>query len=368
MKKIILLGLSIFIALNISEVQAQDNKNKPKKVKNIILMIGDGMGTSQVYAAMVAKKGDLNMTKTKHMGFSKTYSASDFVTDSGAGGTAIAIGMKANNKSVGVDKDYKPRKSILEIAEENGLSTGLVATAAITHATPASFIAHNKSRKNYEEIASDFLKTDIDVFIGGGLKHFSKRDDKQNLVDSLKARNYSVVTSIDDLQNSEASKIAGLLYEKHPPKLADGRGDMLEKASMKAIEVLSKNDDGFFLMIEGSQIDWGGHDNNTDYIVEEAVDFDNTIGKVVDWAEKEGNTLVLITADHETGGMAIKDGDIEKGEVKGKYTTYYHSGVMVPVFAFGPGARRFQGIQENTDLFYKMCRLLKLPIPKDRKK
>lgn len=322
-------------------------------------MIGDGMGTTQVYSALVAKDGDLEMGKSKHIGFSKTYSGSDFVTDSGAGGTALATGCKTFNRCVGMNMDRKPCQTILELAEQEGLATGLVATAAITHATPASFIAHNEKRSNYEAIALDFLNTDVDVFIGGGYNHFCKRRDQLNLGDSLTARGYTLVTKLNDLEDCNADRIAGLLYPKHPPKKKK-RGEMLSIASTKAIDLLDKKDKGFFLMIEGSQIDWAGHENNTKYLVREAVDFDNVVGQVARWAEENGETLVIVTADHETGGFAILDGDLKKGKVKGEFTTNHHSGVMVPVFAFGPGAEYFQGIQENTEIFDKMVELLGL--------
>lgn len=322
--------------------------------KNIILMIGDGMGVSQIYAGMTANKGHLNIERMINIGFAKTYSASDYITDSGASGTAMASGYKTYNKSIGVNNDTIPVKSILEHAEDHSKATGLVATSSITHATPASFIAHQSNRHDYEEIAADFLKTDIEVFIGGGLKHFTKRKDNQDLTQKLKENGYEVILKVEDLNNSNSSKIAGLLYNNHPPKYSKGRNNMLEVSALKAIETLSKNKAGFFLMIEGSQIDWGGHDNDTEYIVDEMLDFDRTVGLVLDFAEKDGNTLVIVTADHETGGMGLSSGDINKGKVKAGYVTSDHTSVMVPVFAFGPGSELFRGIYENTHIFHKM--------------
>ncbi|MCD4729592.1 MAG: alkaline phosphatase, partial [Bacteroidales bacterium] len=287
-------------------------------------------------------------------GFSKTYSATDFVTDSGASGTAMATGEKTYNKALGVSVDTVPLKTILEIAEDHGKATGLVATSTITHATPASFIAHQPSRYNYEEIAEDFLKTDIEVFIGGGLKHFNNREDGQDLTQTLKTNGYDVVTNPDGIVNSTSDKIAGLIYEDSPPKYSEGRGDMLPQSAVKAIVTLNRNSNGFFLMIEGSQIDWGGHEKNTDYIVEEMLDFDRTVGEVLKFAEQDGNTLVIVTADHETGGMTVNKGDNENGEVQAAFTTDSHTGVMIPVFAFGPGSEDFCGIYENTEIFFKM--------------
>jgi len=354
-----LFSFLLIVQINFGQVGA-DNKSKSlkkqdhPKVKNIILMIGDGMGTSQIYAGMTANKGQLNIERFRNIGFSKTYSADDYVTDSGAGGTAISTGYKTYNGAIGVDKDTIARKTILEYAEMHQKSSGLVATCAITHATPASFISHQSSRKMQEEIAADFLKTDFEVAIGGGLKYFNQRKDNIDLTGSLKEKGYNVITSPDSISSAKGNKLAGLLYQEHPPKFSEGRGDMLLKSGMKAIEVLSQDEDGFFLMIEGSQIDWGGHDNDTRYIVEELIDFDQTIGAMLDFAQKDGKTLVIVTADHETGGMGLNSGNIEKGEVSAKYTTGDHTGVMVPVFAFGPEAENFRGIFENTAIFDKM--------------
>ena len=317
-------------------------------------MVGDGMGVAQVYAGMVANKGHLNIEKMKHIGLAKTYSASDFITDSGASGTAMATGEKTFNKAIGVNNDTIPVKSILEIAEENDKATGLVATSTITHATPASFIAHQPSRYNYEEIASDFLKTDIEVFIGGGLKHFNKRKDGLDLTLVLEEKGYDVITDPDRIVNSTADKIAGLVYNDSPPKYSEGRNEMLSTSSIKAIVTLNRNENGFFLMIEGSQIDWAGHKKNEKYIIEEMLDFDRAVGEVLKFAEADGNTLVIVTADHETGGMTINKGNIQEGELQAKFTTFDHTGVLVPVFAYGPGSEQFCGIYENTELFHKM--------------
>lgn len=355
------ISISILLLVNFSFGQTTTDNN-PKslkkqdhpKVKNIILLIGDGMGTSQIYAGMTANKGHLNIERLQNIGFSKTYAANDYITDSGAGGTAISTGYKTYNVAIGVDRDTISRKSILEYAEMNKKSSGIVVTCALTHATPASFIAHQPSRKMNEEIAADFLKTDFEVAIGGGLKYFNQRKDNADLTKSLRDKGYSVITSPDSIESARGSKLAGLLYAEHPPKISEGRGDMLLKSAMKAIEILSKDANGFFLMIEGSQIDWGGHDNDTRYVVDELIDFDKTIGAMLDYAEKDGNTLVIVTADHETGGMSLNSGNIETGEVGAKFTTGDHTGVMVPVFSYGPEAENFRGIYENTAIFYKM--------------
>jgi len=350
-----LFGL-IFLAFQVP-AEAQTKVAKPR---NIILLIGDGMGVSQIYAGYTVSRGVLNLNQFKSIGFISTHSATDYITDSGAGGTALATGKKTYNGAIGVDADTIPVASILELAEDRNMSTGLVSTSAITHATPASFIAHQASRNNYEQIAADFLKTDIDVFIGGGYNHFAKRSDQVNLLNELRSKGYQVVTRSDSVPLITRGKLAALTAPEHHPSILQGRGNMLPEATSTAIRLLSQNRKGFFLMVEGSQIDWGGHANNADYVVSEMLDFDAAIGKALEFAMADGNTLVIVTADHETGGMSLVGGDLSNGSLTAKFTSADHTGVMVPVFAWGPGASSFQGIQDNTDIFEKMSQLLGL--------
>jgi len=341
------------------EVKDYTQKTSKKQiVKNVIFLIGDGMGTSQVYAGLLSNKGESYLKSMPVSGYSKTNSSDDLITDSAAGATAFSIGEKTYNGAIGVDKNEVPKKTILEMAEEKGLGTGLIATCAITHATPASFIAHQQNRGMQEEIAADFLKTDIDLFIGGGRKYFNQRTDGRDLLIELEAKGYNVITSMDSLKFAKKGNIAALIEEEHPQPAALGRDDMLQNASEFAIKKLKKNKNGFFLMIEGSQIDWGGHDNNVPYIVTEMLDFDRTLGEVLKFAASDGETLVVVTADHETGGFSVNGGSLETGVVEGKFTTGGHTGVMVPVFAYGPQAELFSGVMENTDIFYKFKEVL----------
>jgi alkaline phosphatase len=350
MKKLFILCFLISISLNSG---AQKQKKHPK---NIILMVGDGMGTAQIYAGLTGNNGKLNLERCTTVGFHKNQASDNYVTDSAAGATAFACGQKTYNGAIGVDASGKPIATILEIAERNGLATGLVATCSITHATPACFISHQPSRSLDEAIALDFLKTDVDVFIGGGRKYFSQRSDGLNLNDSLKAKGYQIANTISEVQQVTQGKLAAFLAEEQQAKFSDGRGDELVKSTEAAIRLLKGNKKGMFMMIEGSQIDWGGHNNDTHYIINEMIDFDQAVGKVLDFAAADGNTLVVITADHETGGFSIIGGDMETGKVEGKFTTGSHTGVMIPVFAYGPGAEQFSGIYQNTDIFHKMIK------------
>ena len=330
------------------------------RIKNIIVMIGDGMGLSQIFSAMVANRGRLNLDRIKVIGFSKTSSIDDFITDSAAGATAISTGKKTYNGAIAVDKNKNKLKTIVEILEDKGVSTGLVSTSTITHATPASFIAHRESRKMYEDIALDFLKVDVDVIIGGGMDHFNKRKDKRDLLKDFRDKNYRIIKDIKTLKSAgDDRKILALLGREHLPKASD-RDYSLSDLLNKSIDILSKNDKGFFLMVEGSQIDWGGHANDIGYVVDEMLDFDKAIGSAMKFVSKNEDSILIVTADHETGGLVVKGGVPNKGLVKGVFTTGYHTPVMVPVFAFGKNAYKFGGIYENTEIFNKLMSIINL--------
>lgn len=338
------------------EVKTFPQKFKAKKPKNVIVMIGDGMGVAQVFAAITANGGHLYLDNFKHVGFAKTASSDNYITDSAAGGTALSTGQKTYNGAIGVNTDTVAIKTILEMAEEKGLATGLVSTSAITHATPASYIAHQGSRGSYEDIAADFLKTDIDVFIGGGYKHFTQRKDGRDLTRELQHNGYQVLRDMDEIAMVKTGKLAGLTADEHNEVFPKRKMD-LPLSTETALNILGQNKKGFFIMIEGSQIDWGGHANNTIYIVNETLDFDRSIGKALEFAAKDRETLIIVTADHETGGMAVVGGNMKSGMVKGAYTTGGHSAIMVPVFSYGPGAENFTGIMENTDIAKSIMKL-----------
>jgi len=328
-----------------------------KRPKNVIMMIGDGMGVAHIYAGLAANGGHLFLDNFKYIGFSKTQSSDNFITDSAAGGTALSSGIKTYNGAIGVNPDTIAVKTILEMAENKGLATGLVSTSAITHATPASYIAHQGSRGSYEDIAADFLKTDINVFIGGGYKHFTERADKRDLTKELKQNGYQVLRKMDDIAQVKNGKLAGLIADEHNEVFPKREMD-LPLSTQTALNILDKNKKGFFIMVEGSQIDWGAHQNNTIYVVNEMLDFDRTIGKALEFASKDRETLIVVTADHETGGFALTGGNMKSGMVKGAFSTSDHTGVMVPVFAYGPGAENFTGIMENTEIAEKIISLM----------
>ena len=322
-----------------------------RKPKNVILMIGDGMGLTQIYAGLTANKGWLHLEKFKCIGLSKTNSANRYVTESAAGATAIATGEKTYNGAIGVNAAGKPIPTKLEIAEGQGLTTGLVVTSPLTDATPSAFTAHASKRSLEDDIALGYLTSGVDVFIGGGKEHFNKRKDGRDLIAELRKEDYQVLYDIDQIASVKNGKLAGFLPADQPWSV---RGDQLVKSSQTAINILSKNDKGFFLMIEGSGIDIGGHDNDIQYLVDDMMDFDRAIGEMLAFAEKDGETLLIVTADHETGGLTLTGGDLQTGELKAEFSTGGHTGVMVPVFAYGPGSEAFMGIYHNNTIFKKM--------------
>ncbi|WNH12506.1 alkaline phosphatase [Thalassobellus suaedae] len=336
--------------------------------KNVILLIGDGTGLSQVSSAFYFKETAPNYGRFKHIGLINTSSSREDVTDSAAGATAFACGVKTYNGAIGVADDSTAVVSLVEIVSPLQIKTGVISTSSLTHATPASFLAHALSRNFDEEIAADMVETNIDFLAGGGIKFFNKRKDGRNLFDTLASKSFKIdTTALGDFESiKSSSKVAYILEEKHMPAIAKGRGDFLPNATELGIQFLNKNKSNFFLMVEGSQIDWGGHANDSDYLISELIDFDNAIGKALDFAKRDGNTLVIVTADHETGGftLAAKTKTRENGkeysdysEVEGIFSTSGHSATLIPVFAYGPGAEEFMGVYQNNEIFHKILKV-----------
>lgn len=331
------------------------------KPKNIIIMIGDGMGPTQVSTSVLSFDNN-PFKRFTSTGFSVTCSADNLITDSAAGGTVIATGERTNNGYIGMDTQQKPLRNILEVAEKNNKATGVVVTCSITHATPASFVAHQPNRSMEENIAADFLKLPIDVAIGGGYGHFlpknksGRRADGQNLIDSIKAHGYEYYNDEDDFFNaSPKGKFYAMFEEDGLPK-ACKRDYTLGQMVAPALKQLSENPNGFVLMIEGSQIDWAGHANDDDYLVSEMKDFGTALDTVLNFAQKDGSTLVIVLADHETGGAAIVGG--QRGDIDIKFITGSHTAAMIPVFTYGPGQEQFRTIQENFEIGRKLQKLI----------
>ncbi len=331
-----------------------------KGPKNVILIVGDGMGVAQVYASVVAAGADNSaFLRFPVTGFSRTYSLDKYRTDSSAGGTALTTGSKVENYHVNWAPDSTRHRTLFDDAADAGLSTGFVVTSDAMDATPASTYGHVPYRKMYDTLSLQLAQCRHEVMIGGGYKYFLPENRKDGLapLDTLARRGYTVARSLDSVLAFGGDRLVGLLYDGDPLPEPE-RGDVLRPCSMKAIELLGRNPKGFAMMIEGSQIDWACHNNDSAYMRAELADFELMLHAVLDWAEQDGQTLVVVTADHETGGLTLPDGDIEAGTNDVRYLWGSHTGCMVPVLAFGPGAERFTGIQQNTDIPRKIRQLM----------
>jgi alkaline phosphatase len=327
-------------------------------VKNIIFYIGDGMGMSQICASRIktfGAYGKLEIEKMPISGFINTHSIDQLITDSAAGATAMASGFKTKNGMIGVTPDSTPVRTILEAARDMGKSTGLVATSTITHATPACFAAHCPSRKDQSTIAEHLIKSKVNVILGGGKQFFipdsvkgSLRPDDKNLIEQAQKDGYLVMENYNELPKAEDEYLLGL-FENGPLKRGTSEPGLLEMTE-KSIQLLNRNKAGFFLVVEGSQIDWGGHDNDIDYVVEEQLEFDKALKAGLEFAANDKHTLVVVTADHETGGLHCKQGPVDGKQMGVVWSTGGHTGEPVPIFAFGPFAHRFTGVMDNTEV------------------
>ena len=343
MKKILI----FLLTLTLIPLFGQDNVQK-----NIILIIGDGMGVPQITAGMYKLKNQTALENFPIIGLSKTHSSNALVTDSAAAGTAIACGEKTANGTVGISMRNQKLTSILELSKQKGYKTGIIATSTIVHATPAAFYANVLSRNQYEDIALQLSNSDVDYFIGGGRKFFINRKDKRNLLKEMTS--YDIVNSIKKFDESKSDKIGYFTSSEDPYPIRNGRIPNLSAAVEKMLPKLSNNDNPYFLLIEASQIDWGGHKNDIDYVLSEFIDMDKAINKVIEFTKNDKNTIVIVTGDHETGGLAITSGRRRNFQIKTEFSTIGHSAVMIPVFAKGAHSEIFSGIYDNTEIFKKM--------------
>lgn len=353
-----------------ADVHAQTPPGAPPRV---ILFIGDGVGTAQWTAALFAADHTLAVQQLPVLGLVDTRASDSKVTDSAAGATAYAAGVRTFNGAIGVGPDSQPVPTVLEIARERGLATGLVATSTITHATPASFAAHVPSRAQEVEIARQMAARPITVLLGGGRQYFdpSRRPDSLDLIAAFKERGVYVESAADlaALKLDTVRALVGLFADGHmagaAPRLAiqryadpaippdtvivPPRRPTLPDMTRAALSVLERDPEGFFLMVEGSQPDWRGHENAPlDLLTAEMLDFDEAIRVALDYRARRPETLILVVADHETGGLALHYD--EAGAFSAHYTTTGHSAALVPLFAVGPGAEAFGGIRPNHEI------------------
>jgi len=320
--------------------------------QNIIFLIGDGMGMAQITAGFYEFEG-LNMKSMPYSGIALTHAANRRVTDSAASGTALAAGYKTNNGMLGQLPDGTPVQSIAHYAAELGKRTAIIANCAITHATPASFIVHHHARGDAFIIADQIAESNIDMLLGSGYRFFlpesegGGRTDNRNLITEMKERGYVFINDENEMDRMAGQdKVLAFFGANHLERYPE-RGDVMNRLTAKALDQLSQNKDGFFMMIEGAMIDWGGHANDPDYMLQELEDFDNVIGNVLEFARNDGNTLVVVTADHETGGLTLTSAG---EDMNYEWSTGGHSASVVPIFSYGPGAERFSGMMDNTEI------------------
>lgn len=319
------------------------------EVRNVILMIGDGMGLEQVSCAWVVNHGKLNFDNMSVLGLSRTWSASDLITDSGAGGTALAAGVKTANDHVGSDPDGGPLYSFLVDAGKAGMKTGVVTTCHLADATPADFCSHNVYRYNFDDIIADYLDCGVDYIAGGGRDYFTtKREDSRNIEDEMAAKGYHVVHDEAGLKGASLP-VLGLMSGDNLP-VAMERGDLFRHMVSEGLAKISADGNRFAMMIEGSCIDDWLHGNDIGKAMEELLDFDRTLGDVLEWAAADGHTLVVVTADHATGCLTLRDGSLEEGRIGVSFASESHNGIAVPYYVWGPGRDRFGGIMENNEL------------------
>ncbi|UCF10231.1 MAG: alkaline phosphatase [Candidatus Bipolaricaulota bacterium] len=380
--------LALLALLAAALAPAAGTSEAPQSAAAVILLIGDGMGEAQRTAARwssVGSSGDLSMDLLEIQdGWLKTAPAFGVVTDSAAAATAMATGRKTLNGRIGMDRDGNPLPTILELARDAGKATGLITTVQLTHATPAAFAAHVPTRSMRSTIASQMIEARVDVLLGGGEDDFlplgttgchpghGSRLDGRNLVDEAREHGTAIVCTWDDLQTATwtdepARPVLGLFADSALPEPST---PSLAEMTQAALEALSKDADGFFLMVEGGQIDWECHDSDAAGAIASTLSFDAAVAVAIDFAEGYPDTLVIVTADHETGGMELhteatgrrgEDGPFSMPDGTAFYVTWTtdgHTATDVRVSASGPMADRLLGTHGNTYLFTVMAEAL----------
>lgn len=355
MKRLTFALLSL-VLLSLSLTSCNEKKEEAPKAVNVIYMIGDGMSLPQVFATMLATGEEMTFQQFPYTGIVDTRSASNDITDSAAGGTALACDKKTKNGMVGMDVDTLPMVSVLDVMADQGKRTGIVVTCYSGHATPADFYAKVPKRNMYEDIALQMAESEkLNVMIAGGRKHFVNRKDSINLLERMESElGWKVYDTLADIDTA-CMKYAVLADEGHMPKASE-RGDFLPEGVKTALNTLSKSEKGFFLMVEGSQIDFACHANDSAWMVEETVDFNKAIQVALDFAKADGNTLVVVTADHETGGLTMIDPEGHYSNVCFNYSTRSHTCLPVMIYAYGPNAELFTGWMQNCEVKAKILK------------
>lgn len=327
---------------------AVDGKDVP--VKQIFFLIGDGNGLAQISSGIVANGGELTLTQLRTIGLVKTQAADDFTTDSASGATAMATGQKANNRALGLNASGDSIPNLPYFLSQKGFKTGLVTNDELTGATPAAFYAHHPERDEAGEIAGYLPASALNLVIGGGGKYFEK--------EKLSQAGFTLVSDLQELGEVKEPRVAHFASEGGMPSMEAGRGNFLSQAFLQASSYLGKGKSPFFLMLEAAKIDSGGHSNAPSTIVTELLDFDRVLAEAIRYADTHPGTLVLVTADHETGGVSIPQGDLERREVELAFHSDDHTGILVPLFAYGARSRAFAGVYDNTEIFHRLLKVI----------
>lgn len=318
------------------------------KPKNVILLVGDGLGVAHVSAISLMREGNSRIGEMPVTGLVMTMSADRDVTDSAAGASAFATGKRINYEAVSVDAEGRPLTTVLELAEKRGRATGVITTSYFFDATPAAFVVHNVHRKRYREIVPAMFEGDVDLIVGSAEEY--GEDGVQVSSGFARKNGYTVATTLDGLRSATSSKVLGLFPQGY--RARDFSEASLPDLTRIALDRLAQDPDGFFLMVEHEGIDGGSHENDQDVLRPSLVSFDDAVGIALDFAKRDGNTLVLVAGDHETGGLRISDG--RSGKFRLEWSTTGHTAAAVPVFAFGPGSEAFGGFQENYEVGRKL--------------
>lgn len=363
-RKMFRVALLLLLTLVAPHAEAK-RPHKEAAPRNLIYMIGDGMGLSHV-AMMLIEGGyeESSFDRMENIALITTYSANNRVTDSAAAGTALATGHKTNNGMLGVTPDGEAVESILAKAARQGRHCGVVVTCDIQHATPGAFYAHVESRADYATISRQLAESSLEVAIGGGREGMSGANEER-----LKERGYRVVHTLEEMQEVDKGLLMGFLAEGHLPSKVKGREEYLPLATEKALEILTRNseakgrkDRGFMLMVEASQIDMESHGNNAEGILAETRDFERAIAVAMRYVDAHPETLLVVTADHETGGLTMPSGNSDftssESGIEYRFSTGSHTGIPVPVYLYGCGAECINGLMDNTELSRRLMELM----------
>jgi alkaline phosphatase len=339
-----------------------------REIRNIILFIGDGMGINQVLASRLriyGPEGRFHIERMPVTGLASTDAEDTLIIDSGAAATALATGHKTSYNAISMTTDGKRLATILQRARDKGLGTGLVSTTEITDATPAAFAAHVPHRRDHNSIARQLVDSGFDVILGCGKKRFISqnlasvdREDSIDLIERIRSHGYDYFETADGMRAAKGKRLFGLFDTDL--LMSDNPEPTIAEMTTKALDVLKQKENGFFLVVETERTDEESHGNHFENLADGMLAFDEAVKVALDYATKNKQTLVIVTADHETGGLQIDKGGPVTGTMQVAWTTRGHTGQMVPIYAFGPHAMKFTGTMHISEIPRRLAPLLRL--------